>query len=186
MVEVVLKFIVEPAGFVDHRVIAVEAHLNDDLVLQMTHVAVAEHADATPRRWAHLLRRHDDARLLAQLPHRGVDMRFPGIKATAGQLPPRAELRGGDLARMEEQDAVPAIARHNAHDVALNDGASLPGLKGSSQHRVIGERTVASETTRRGSGVVRRAAVVAEVEPVGRGRSGDSRARGRCGDPRCC
>src|SRR3954447_26309799 len=106
VVEVVLELIVEPPGFVDDRRIAVEAHLNDDLVLQMTHVAMAKHTDAAPGRWAHLLRRHDDARLLAQLPHRRVDMRFPRIKSTTGQLPPRAELRGGDLARMEEQDAV--------------------------------------------------------------------------------
>jgi putative transposase len=55
-----------------------------------------------------------------------------------------------------------------------SDQGSQPGLKESSQHRVIGELTVASEPTRWGRGV----AVVAEAEPVGRGRSGDSHARG--------
>jgi putative transposase len=80
-----------------------------------------------------------------------------------------------------------ALSRRRAGaDVELvhhSDAGSQPGLKRSLQHRVIGERTVASEGTRRGSGVVCRAAVVAEVEPVGRGRSGDSRAARRCGGP---
>ena len=62
-------------------------------LLQMTHVAAAKYADSTPRWWSHLLRRQGEVRLLAHLPHRSVDMRFPGIKPITGQFPPRAEFR---------------------------------------------------------------------------------------------
>jgi putative transposase len=60
-----------------------------------------------------------------------------------------------------------------------SDQGSRPGLKESSQHRVVGERTLASEPTFRRRGVV----VGAKAEPVGRGRSGDDHARGRCWPP---
>jgi putative transposase len=52
-------------------------------------------------------------------------------------------------------DALQMALEHRRPEPGLihhSDQGSQPGLKRSSQHRVIGERTVASETTRRGSG----------------------------------
>ena len=89
--------------------------------------------------------------------HNGCPRAVLNCARSLPAIPASAHLRACRLGMIQTAArATTAIAAMaiSAEPLARSMRRPQPGLKGSSQHRVIGERTVASEPTRRGSGVV--------------------------------
>ena len=95
--EVVFQFVVQSVAFVDVGSGAGQLDLDDDFVLEMAEVAVAERAVTGPGRRSDLAVADGDSRLFPEFANGCLALGFAGVDAAAGQFPPLAELGSGRL-----------------------------------------------------------------------------------------